>query len=108
MTTAQRRRRVRLWIGTLICIGLLPWGIARAVPAKWSVVHAQTAERTPEQIAEIAAANLRKAERPPVFELDPSWPKQPLPNNWGLGIVLAVRVDSRDHVWVLHQIAGQD
>jgi hypothetical protein len=107
MTTAQRSRRMRLWIGTPICIGLVACWVGRAVPGKWSVVHAQTAERTAEQIAEIAAANLRKAERPPTFELDTSWPKQPLRNNWGLGIVWAVAVDSRDHVWVLHQIAGR-
>jgi hypothetical protein len=106
MTTAQRRRRMRLSIGTLICIGLLGWGTGRAVPASWPVVHAQSPQ-TPEQIAEIAAANLRKAERPPVFELEASWPKQPLPNNWGLGIVWGVAVDSRDHIWVVHQKAGQ-
>jgi hypothetical protein len=69
-------------------------------------VHAQRAEQTPEQIAELAAANLRKTEPAPVFERDPSWPKQPLPNNWGLGIVWAVDVDSRDHIWVLHQTAS--
>ena len=107
ITTAQRDRRVRLWIGTLICIGLLACWMARAVPGTGSVVHAQRAQQTPEQIAEIAAANLRKAEPPPRFELDQSWPKQPLPNNWGLGIVWGVAVDSRDHIWVVHQIAGQ-
>ena len=101
---------MRLWIGTLIGIGgigLLAWGMGRGVPGKWSVVHAQSAERTAEQIAETAAANLRRAEPAPVFELDKSWPKQPLPNNWGLGIVWGVAVDSRDHVWIVHQIAGQ-
>ena len=98
---------MRLWIGIVICIGLLAGWIGRAVPGQSSVVHAQSGAWTAEQIAEIAAANLRKAERPPVFELDPSWPKQPLPNNWGLGIVWAADVDSRDHIWVVHQTAGQ-
>ncbi|HXD19757.1 MAG TPA: hypothetical protein VN654_22235 [Vicinamibacterales bacterium] len=37
----------------------------------------------------------------PVFQLDPGWPK--LPNNWVVGIVSAVTVDSRDHVWILHR-----
>ena len=37
----------------------------------------------------------------PVFQVDPSWPK--LPNNWVVGIVSAVTVDSRDHVWILHR-----
>jgi hypothetical protein len=102
MTNAQRKRgRASVALATALCLGLA-WVTSRAIPGKWSAAHAQTADP-----AETAAANLRKAERPPVFELDPSWPKQPLPNNWGLGIVWAVKVDSRDHVWVLHQTAGQ-
>ena len=40
-------------------------------------------------------------ERAPAFERDASWPR-PLPDDWALGIVWAVSVDSRDHVWVLH------
>ena len=42
-----------------------------------------------------------ESETAPTFERDRSWPK-PLPNNWRLGIVWAVSVDSRNHVWVLH------
>ena len=38
---------------------------------------------------------------PPSFEYDPSWPK-PLPNNWGLGEVWGVAVDSHDNPWILH------
>ena len=38
---------------------------------------------------------------PPTFEYDPSWPK-PLPNNWALGEVWGVAVDSRDNPWILH------
>ena len=60
--------------------------MARA-PVSWSVVHAQTVEQSAERIAETAASNLRGPEPAPVFELDQSWPKQPLPNNWGLGKV---------------------
>jgi hypothetical protein len=37
----------------------------------------------------------------PRFEVDPAWPK-PLPNNWLLGSVTGVAVDSRDHVYVIH------
>ena len=37
----------------------------------------------------------------PRFEVDPVWPK-PLPNNWLLGSVTGVAVDSRDHVYVIH------
>ena len=37
----------------------------------------------------------------PTFEVDPSWPRE-MPNNWILGSVTAVFVDSKDHVWVAH------
>ena len=40
----------------------------------------------------------------PKFEADPYWPK-PLPNNWILGEVSGVSVDSRDHVWIIHRPA---
>src|ERR1700732_3803287 len=35
----------------------------------------------------------------PRFEPDPYWPK-PLPNNWMLGQVSGIFVDSHDHIWV--------
>lgn len=38
----------------------------------------------------------------PRFEVDPFWPK-PLPNNWLLGSVIGISVDSRDHVWIIHR-----
>jgi DNA-binding beta-propeller fold protein YncE len=38
----------------------------------------------------------------PEFEVDPHWP-QPLPNDWILGQVAGVAVDSRDHVWIVHR-----
>jgi hypothetical protein len=37
----------------------------------------------------------------PTFKVDPSWPLE-MPNNWILGAVTGVFVDSRDHVWVTH------
>ena len=36
------------------------------------------------------------------FAFDPYWPK-PLPDNWTLGNVVGVAVDSRDHIWVVHR-----
>ena len=39
--------------------------------------------------------------RAPAFELDPKWPT--IPNNWVLGEVSSIAVDSRDHIWVLHR-----
>src|SRR5882724_8863841 len=38
----------------------------------------------------------------PTFAVDASWPK-PLPNNWILGQVGGITVDSKDHIWVIHR-----
>ena len=38
----------------------------------------------------------------PRFEVDPFWPK-PLPNNWVLGRVIGLGIDSQDHVWIVHR-----
>lgn len=42
----------------------------------------------------------------PVYEWDPTWPRQPLPDNWVVGPVVGVSVDSRDHIWVVHRPRG--
>ena len=38
----------------------------------------------------------------PRLIVDPFWPK-PLPNNWIVGQVAGVDVDSDDHVWIVHR-----
>ena len=38
----------------------------------------------------------------PSFIVDPFWPK-PLPNQWLIGQVAGVAVDSRDHIWIVHR-----
>lgn len=38
----------------------------------------------------------------PQFEVDPFWPK-PLPNNWIIGSIAGIHVDSQDHVWINHR-----
>ncbi len=43
-----------------------------------------------------------RADRAPAFEVDPFWPR-PLPNQWVLGSVIGVGVDSRDHVFIIHR-----
>src|SRR6476620_7973541 len=39
------------------------------------------------------------AQTTPRFEVDATWPKQ-LPNNWILGQIGGIAVDSHDHIWV--------
>lgn len=43
-------------------------------------------------------------ERVPAFEVDPTWPQE-LPNDWIMGRVTGLHVDSRDHIWLVHQPA---
>jgi len=43
----------------------------------------------------------------PRFEPDPYWPK-PLPNNWMLGQVAGIFVDSHDHIWVTNRPRSLD
>ena len=38
----------------------------------------------------------------PSYELDKSWPPK-LPNNWVMGQMSSVAIDSHDHVWLLHR-----
>jgi DNA-binding beta-propeller fold protein YncE len=38
----------------------------------------------------------------PSYQVDPFWPQE-LPNDWLLGQVIGVAVDSRDHIWVLQR-----
>ena len=46
-------------------------------------------------------AQQQSTQRAPAFQVDPKWPT--IPNNWVLGEVTSIAVDSRDHVWVLHR-----
>ena len=47
------------------------------------------------------AASSSAQKRAPVFEPDRGWP--PIPNNWVLGEVSSIAVDSQDRIWVLHR-----
>jgi hypothetical protein len=49
-----------------------------------------------------SSAQGRSTVQAPVYQVDPMWPK-PLPNNWVLGSVVGLSVDSRDHVWITHR-----
>ena len=47
-------------------------------------------------------ATLQGAAGGPRFVADPFWPK-PLKENWIIGQVAGLHVDTRDHVWILHR-----
>ena len=44
----------------------------------------------------------QSASAPPTHRVDAAWPRT-LPDNWVLGQVSGLAVDSRDHVWILHR-----
>src|SRR5438132_2846525 len=48
-----------------------------------------------------ASASAQTDSRPPRFEPDRGWPT--IPNNWVLGEVSSIAVDSHDRIWVLHR-----
>lgn len=56
------------------------------------------------EVQEAGAAD-QSAGRAPAFKVDPFWPK-PLPNDWLLGQVGGIAVDSRDHIWIIQRPAS--
>ena len=79
------------WIryGTVVCVVLMVGGCGSATaPAG----EDQQASKAIDESGEV-----------PMFEWDPYWPKQPLPNKWAVGSFGGIDVDSQDHVWVLHR-----
>lgn len=58
------------------------------------------------QLALLCPIVMAQAPPPPRYKVDPYWPKE-LPNNWVMGQVGGMAVDSQDHIWVL-QRPGSD
>jgi hypothetical protein len=44
----------------------------------------------------------QSGQTPPTYRVDPAWPKE-LPNNWIIGQVGGLTVDSHNNIWVLHR-----
>src|SRR5262245_14327571 len=73
--------------------GLTLWAQSGAAEAlQKAKVLERLAERTP----------TAKGGTAPSFVLDPAWPKV-LPNNWVIGDVGGIAVDSHDNIWVYHR-----
>jgi len=51
-------------------------------------------------IASVLSLAAQQPLKAPVFDVDQNWPS--IPNNWVLGEVTSISVDSKDHIWVLH------
>ncbi|HZR72192.1 hypothetical protein [Bradyrhizobium sp.] len=50
----------------------------------------------------LVAPHLLQASEIPTFAVDAAWPK-PLPNNWILGQVGGITVDSEGYIWLIHR-----
>jgi len=49
----------------------------------------------------IAIVGALQAQNVPVYKVDASWPKLPLPNKWMMQGVPTMVVDKGDHIWVI-------
>ncbi len=74
----------------VIAVSLMFSGCERAKSAQRGEAAAQEGGTSPEV---------------PQFEYDPTWPKQ-LPNNWIMGEVGAMAIDSKNHIWVNQRPTG--
>ena len=93
----------RKFFGFLAVAAILICGIiSRPSPvhAQSSAVEALQKAQVLERLAERTPG--AKTGMAPGFVLDPAWPKV-LPNNWVIGDVGGIYVDSNDHVWVYHR-----
>jgi hypothetical protein len=85
-------------------LGLLAGSVIAISVSLWFALDAATATAPASLVAEPrgqAGTQQPGTLRPPVFDVDPAWPT--IPNNWVLGEVTSIAVDSRDHIWVLHR-----
>jgi hypothetical protein len=41
----------------------------------------------------------------PIYQVDPFWPKSPLPKNWIMEAVPVMATDYEDHIWVISRSA---
>jgi hypothetical protein len=50
----------------------------------------------------LAVIPVATAQKPPVYKVDPAWPKR-LPNKWSMQQIVDIYVDRDDHIWVLNR-----
>src|SRR5205823_6607248 len=90
---------IRIWARRLASIAVLMRGVMRKhVGLGLLMIVMMIASHS------IGVSTQTEANRSPMFQLDPLWPKQ-LPNQWILGMISGLFVDGKDHIWVLHRPA---
>ena len=81
----------------LIWAASIPMNCASAQNVAQDIPFHRRAANTPTTV--LASEELARV---PQFMVDPFWPK-PLPNNWMIGQVSGVHVDSNDHIWIVQR-----
>jgi len=80
--------------------GSLAFALALAITA--AACGGGSQEQPAAPAGEMAAAPATTEGQIPTFQVDPMWPK-PLPNNWVVGNVIGISVDSKNQIWMLHR-----
>ena len=82
---------VLIWAASIPMNCASAQNVAQDIPFHRSTANAPTTVLASEELARV-----------PQFMVDPFWPK-PLPNNWMIGQVSGVHVDSNDHIWIVQR-----
>ena len=82
---------VLIWAASIPMNYASAQNVAQDIPFHRSTANAPTTVLASEELAHV-----------PQFMVDPFWPK-PLPNNWMIGQVSGVHVDSNDHIWIVQR-----
>ncbi len=71
------------------------------------ILSAACGPMPPEPEPESVATMDQSDDGTPTYKVDPFWPKE-LPNNWILGQVSGMAVDSQDHIWIIQRPSSLD
>jgi len=79
------------WVAAILPNSASTQDVVRDIPFHQRTANSPTTVPDNEDLADL-----------PQFMVDPFWPK-PLPNNWMIGQVSGVHVDSDDHIWIVQR-----
>ena len=79
------------WVAAILPNSASTQDVVRDIPFHQRTANSPTTVPDNEDLADL-----------PQFMVDPFWPK-PLPNNWLIGQVSGVHVDSDDHIWIVQR-----
>lgn len=84
-----------------------PHGLGIITICSIFILSAACGPMPPEPEPESVATMNQSDDGTPTYKVDPFWPKE-LPNNWILGQVSGMAVDSQDHIWIIQRPSSLD